>query len=191
MKLFLILLSVVLIFAACNLFEPREADSPDKPVLWNAFPTTPGKCLENLVLAYQHREYVYQYGTIFTNEFEFWFDKHDVTDFSLPIFWIKQDETEMLINAYQQTGLNQEINLTLSPIPNQPDSNQANRAWVNRYYHLTVNHNQQNLNTEFSGIAQIQLERGSDGFWRISRWDDLRDQGFWTWGRMKNAFSTT
>jgi len=180
---------IVSIIAGCNIFEPREAEEPDKPVGWNPFPTTPERCLENLVFVYNHRENVYQYGSVLSDRFVFHFDPQDRADFTLPASWGKANEIEMLMNAYQQMGQHQEMHLTLMIIPDQPDRIQANSAWIFRYYILFVNHNQSSLGTEFAGKMQLYLERESNGFWRIREWSDFRGQSEWTWGRMKNAFA--
>jgi len=181
---------IISLIIGCNIFEPRKADEPDEPVGWNHIPNTPERCIENLVYAYNHRENIYQYGSVLSNQFVFHFDPQDRADFTLPASWGRANEIEMLMNAYQLLGQTQAIHLTLLPMPNQPDRIQANTASMFRYYILHVNHSQSNLGTEFSGQMQLNLERENNGFWRIREWSDFRVQSEWTWGRMKNAFAT-
>lgn len=187
---YFIFLTILLLIASCRIFEPREAEKPGKPVEWNAFPTSPEKCMENLIYSYNYRENVYQYGSLLSDEFKFYFDPQDVSDFTTPSMWYKTNEIDMLMNVYQQTGDTQELNLVLSAIPGQSDNYYANNAWIYRFYELQVNHSLTNLSTDFSGKFQILLERESNGLWKIKEWYDYRNQSEWTWGRMKNAFAS-
>jgi len=183
-------LSLALTMLACNIFTPRSAEPPDKPAEWNAFPNTPEKCLENLIYAYNHRENVFLYGNILSDDFVFYFDSQDVLDFTLPPRWYKQNEVDMLMNVYFQTNMLFDMNLRLEVLANQPDIYHANYAWVYRGYKLYVNHNIPNLFTEFIGKFQLYMERESNGIWKIKEWHDFREQSEWTFGRMKNAFSS-
>ena len=177
-------------FSSCNIFEPREAEKPVDPAKWNSFPTTPYLCLENLVYSYDYRENVFNYGTLFNDIFIFNFDPQDVRDFTVPVRWFKQQETEMLMNVHLQSGRTRDMTLNLFELSNQPDIIQAQHAWIFREYILFLNHTQPNLANEFTGIFQLYLERESNGFWRIHEWHDYRGNSEWTFGRMKNAFGS-
>ena len=178
------------LFVACNVFEPRSAAPPESLAEWHVFATTHEKCLENLEFAYKHRQNVYQYGSIFSDDFIFYFDSQDITDFSAPRFWRKAEEIDMLINAYLHTVNIQEIELELDKIENKNDSFHGNYAWIFRSYELHVNHSPPNIGHSFSGSLQLLLEM-EGGIWKIKEWHDLRNQqNIPTWGRMKNAFAS-
>ena len=190
MKNICIFTLVVLLLGSCNIFAPRKADPPDKLAEWNAFPNTPEKCLENLVFAYNYRENVFQYGSILTDNFVFYFDPQDVQDFTVPDNWFKYNEIDMLMNVYFQSNRTSDMKLELIKLPNQPDILHSNYAWLYREYHLYVNHLITNLNQDFYGNFQLYLERESNGVWKIREWNDYRGQSEWTFGRMKNAFGS-
>jgi len=186
----IIIFIVTSLCLACNVFEPRKADTPGKIAEWNHYVTSADKCLENLQYAYNYRENIYKYGDILIDGFNFYFDSQDINDFTLPDRWSKTDEIDMLINLYQQTANTQEIRLTLSEITGQSDTYHSNSADIYRAYELFVNHPLNNISQSFSGKFQLHIEKGNDGFWRISKWYDFRDTSEWTWGRMKNAFAS-
>jgi hypothetical protein len=186
----IIIFVIVSIFCACNVFEPREADAPGKIAEWNHYVTSADQCVENLLFAYNYRENIYKYSDILEENFRFYFDTQDINDFTLPSNWSKTNEIDMLINLYQQSDNTQEVTLALSKISGQSDTYHSNDADIYRFYELYVNHNITNVSQSFSGKCQLHLEKGSDGFWRITEWYDFRDESEWTWGRMKNAFSS-
>ena len=176
--------------ASCNIFQTRDADPPEPPALWNAFPNTPERCLENLVYAFSFRENVFKYKDILSDDFIFYFDPQDVQDFTVPDRWFKQSEIDMLMNVYFQSDQTQDMNLSLEVLPNQPDIIQSNHAWLYREYILLVENTIPGFNNEFIGQFQLYLERESNGFWIIKEWIDYRTQSIWTFGRMKNAFGS-
>lgn len=188
MKIFIIIF--VLFLVGCNIFEPRKSEAPDTIAEWNAFTTTADKCLENLLFAFNHKENIYQYGNILSEGFTFYFDTQDINDFTLPVQWGKEKEIDMLINLYQQGNNTQEVLLSVRKIDGQSDTYQSNNASIYRQYELNIAQSTTVLSTNFSGKFMLYLEKGNDGLWKIHDWYDYRDQSEWTWGRMKNAFSS-
>ena len=185
-----IIISILLLTFGCNIFQTRSADPPDKPAEWHGYPVTPELCLENLVFAFNYRENVFLYASILSDMFVFNFDANDVLDFTVPTRWFKTSEVDMLMNVYFQGEGLEDMRLQLSVLPNQPDIIQSTSAWFYREYQLFVNHTIPNLSTEFFGHFQLHLERDADGLWRIREWHDYRVSSEWTFGRMKNAFSS-
>jgi len=186
MKIVYVLILILVCFG-CNLFEPREAEPPDPPADWHVFPTTHVMCLENLIFAHNYRENMWNYGNILSEQFEFIFDRQDVSDFTLPNTWNRISETVMLRNAHSQAGASG-INLELSLIENQVDDVRSNMAWIFRNYSLKVDSFHDDNYQIFSGRMELYLEI-EHGLWVIREWFDFRDGNIWTWGRMKNAFS--
>ncbi|MDD2650224.1 MAG: hypothetical protein PHF36_03700 [Candidatus Cloacimonetes bacterium] len=181
---------VIFVIAGCNVFTPRDSEKPSKPAEWNTFPITAQQSLENLVFAYNYRENVYNYASLFSDDFLFYFDNQDVLDFSLPTYWNKNTETETLMNVYQRINDSSTMYLKLQKIQSQNDNVQADRAWFYRSYELTMSHSIDNTPTLFVGQFGIFMEKENSGFWKIKEWNDYRLQADnWTWGRAKNEFS--
>ena len=183
-------LLLILILSGCNIFQPRKAEEPRPPAQWHPFTVTALMCLENLVFSYNYKQNMFNFERILSNDFVFYFDRNDVTDFSLPISWEKDAEKEMLINAHQRVEGDRAMDLILTSIVNQPDDIGLNIAWIYRNYELFVYHDDQNISNTFAGQFQLLLERENDGLWRIMEWHDFRKDSLWTWGRMKNEFRT-
>lgn len=187
--------SIVLIFIAigflsgCGLFNVREAEMPASPVDWNSFQTTPQKVLENLLYSYNYRENVYNYSSLFTDNFTFYFDAQDVNDFDTPSSWNKSSEIDMLMNTFQRINSSSEMQLILNTIPGQNDNIQANQAWLYRSYELSVPHSINTIPQLFQGKLRVVLTKDQNGFWKIKEWNDYRTLTNNTWGRMKNVFS--
>ncbi|HPM01068.1 MAG: hypothetical protein KA886_09005 [Candidatus Cloacimonetes bacterium] len=184
-----ILINLLIIVSGCDVFSPRDAENPEQPAAWHTFQVTPAKTLENLVYAYNYRENVYNYTNLFFDTFYFYFDNQDASDFSIPSYWTKSSEIDMLMNTWQRINPGSSMELTLTPIPSQGDNIQTNRAWFFRTYQLTIAHSLTDIPTLFTGKFQIYMEKDNNGFWKIKEWYDYRLTSSWTWGRMKNEFS--
>jgi len=187
MKIVFVFVFVIILFG-CNIFVPREAEAPRPPAEWHAFQTTPEMCLENLVFAYNFIENGWKYSSVLSSRFEFHFDPQDRIDLTLPISWGRIDEIDMLRNAHSRTGANG-IELELTKILDQEDRIQANSAWIFRRYVLVVSTGEEGLFQTYTGKLELYLE-SELGLWVIREWSDFRDDNEWTWGRMKDAFSS-
>ena len=185
MRYFIVLLFFALFSTGCNLFQPRESEEPTKPADWHITTDTAEKCLENLEYAYNFKQNAVNYQSILSEQFEFFFDVQDISDFTLPTKWVRRDEITMLWDAHQATNEYQGMKLVMEKIPTQNDNHGANSVTFYRNYELRVDSLQRN----FYGKFQLLVEKESDGRWRITRWQDFRDNNEWTWGRMKNEFS--
>lgn len=174
---------VVLTGYGCRLFEPRKPEEPDvSRAEWNLFPITPEQTLNNLEYAYNYQANADRYGSILTDDFRFFFDAQDVQDYNLPEYWGKVDEVaaRKLINI--------DINIELTEIEGEDDVIQAQRATYNRDYQIRKKAGQQG--TLFTGSLILDLRREDDGFWKIYRWEDYRNEDeLDTWGRFKNEFA--
>ena len=179
---------ITFILIGCNLFEPRDAEVPRPPAEWHAFQTTPERCLENLIFAFNFIENGWKYSSVLSDRFEFYFDPQDRVDFTLPTSWDRVKEIDMLRNAHSRTGANG-IELVLSKIADREDRIQANNAWLIRRYILKVSTGTEGLYQTYVGEMELYME-SEFGIWVIRRWSDFRDENEWTWGRMKDAFSS-
>ncbi|MBW6516675.1 MAG: hypothetical protein K0B81_08710 [Candidatus Cloacimonetes bacterium] len=174
------LLILLLLIASCGIFETREAEDPVGKVYWNHFPITAFQTLDNLIYAYDYNENINRYSTILSDDFEFFFDTQDIQDFNLPISWNKQMEVEM------RSLIDKKIELELALIEDKDDIIQSDTAVIYRDYHLVLTRS--SGTTNFIGSMTLYMQRDTDGFWRINRWEDFRKENQVTWGRLKYEF---
>ncbi len=186
----LLVLAVIVMLMACNAFSPRDSEEPESGVEWNSFPIQPQQVLENLVYAYEFSQNSIKYGEIFTDEFRFFFDTQDVSDYGVPQEWDAQTESDMLLLLYNHLLSNTDMTLELEEVEDEPDDIQSEFAEFYRKYTLSVQHDLNHLPQTFSGVCFLEIVKGTDGFWRISQWQDNRkDQESVTWGRLKYEVS--
>jgi hypothetical protein len=175
---------VILFFlTSCGLFETRDAEDPEGKVNWNHYPITPMQTLDNLKYAWDSNENIDRYDSILSdsdNGFLFFFDSQDVQDYNLPVSWDKSMETDM------RSLINEEMNFEMQLIPEKDDVIQSESALLYRDYRLAVN--RESGTSLFSGSMTLYLQRESDGFWRITRWEDFRKDSDETWGRLKYEY---
>jgi hypothetical protein len=168
------------------MFEPREAANPrqfgddDQTVKWEPFTDSVENCLKNLQYAFEYKQNVINYERILASQFKFYFDTQDVIDFTVPVYWSKAEEIDMLVNFHQSMS---GVELSFEVIASQKDSERANNAWVYRLYSI-----KQGETVVHEGRFQLYLEKDASG-WKIKEWYDFRYQGDRTWGRLKNEFS--
>lgn len=179
--LFLLSIGIlILLFPACGIFETRDAEEPEGSIHWTHFPITPLQTLDNLVYAYKYNENINRYGTILSDDFEFYFDTQDIQDFNLPVLWNKEMETEM------RSLINYQMGLELHQIEEKDDLIQSDSAVLYRDYDLTLTRS--SGTSHFIGSLTLYLVRNTDGFWRVTRWEDFRTDHDVSWGRLKYEF---
>ena len=186
----LLALACVGILLSCNAFSPRDSEKPESAAEWNSFPIQPQQVIQNLEYAYQYSQNMMKYGEIFTDDFRFFFDTQDVSDYGVSVEWDSETEEEMLVllNNHLQSGTS--MSLELVTVEAQPDDIQNESAEFYRAYQLTVFHDLEGMPDTFSGIGYFEIVKDSDGFWRMKQWRDYRtSQQEVTWGRLKYEIS--
>lgn len=172
---------IVWLLSSCGIFDTRDAEEPEGKVHWNHFPITPYQTLENLRYAYESNDNINRYANILNSAFEFFFDSQDIQDYNLPVSWQKDEEIEM------RSLINKDMDLTMQPIEEREDIIQSETAVLYRDYTLSINRSSDT--SYFAGSMTIYLQRETDGFWRIYRWEDFRIDNEVTWGRLKYEFT--
>ena len=171
----LFLLLVIISINSCYLFQPRKAEEPVGKVEWNHFTILPYLTLENLIYSYNYSENSDRYGTILSSDFLFYFDQQDVHDYGFPVSWGKDSE------IYMRSLVTNKTKLELTIINDQEDVVLSEEALIYRNYSLTL----LSSSDIFAGRFALQLKREDDGFWRIKKWEDFRNEDKETWGRFK------
>ncbi len=172
-------ISVLLCFG-CNLFDTRNPDEPKGQADWNYFPITSEQTLENLMNVFIYNANVDKYGSILSENFQFYFDARDVQDYSLPSYWDKETEISM------RNLMSIEVEIEMQEIDEQDDIIQADRVTFNRHYEITAG--SEDIQ-KFAGSMTLNLIREEDGFWRIDKWKDYRIDDEDSWGRLKYEYA--
>jgi len=188
MKLWVVVFVLSINMLSCNIFDLRTANKPSGIIAWNSYANSYEKCLENLLYSFNYKENVYKYSEILAENFRFEFDQQDINYHSIPEFWDKKHETDMLLNFHQQINVNQSVSLEIFPIDNLNDEIRDRMVIIYREYFLTITNNRY-PGDEHHGKLEIVFEKESNGLWKIIVWRDYRIQNNKTWGRMKNEYS--
>ncbi|MDP2172357.1 MAG: hypothetical protein Q8M98_07920 [Candidatus Cloacimonadaceae bacterium] len=185
MRKIAILLSVLILLSACDLFRLRDSEPPTKPPPWNSLTTTWEKCLENIQFCYLDSRNVVKYSGLFTDAYRFYFSAQDINDFNINLNWNRANEQDMLINLHSRCD---SIGLELETLPGQNDEIGANVAKVYRKYILKLYRADSADPQVFSGNFELHIAR-EFGNWYIARWYDYRSYATPTWGKVKYDFS--
>ncbi len=184
------LLLLILVLTSCKVFEPRKSEDPVNETQWNTFQTSPQQVIENLTYAHNYKQNMYRYTNLFSENFKFYFDSQDISDFGFPVSWNKSMEIEVLTNYFNSIPVDSASVLVLTPIEADPDQIQNNQATIYRDYDLRAGHDMANVGHHISGKFTLYLEKDSNGIWRIKQWWDYKKNSDWTWGRLKYEFSS-
>lgn len=179
------LLSVLILLSACDLFRLRDSQPPTKPPPWNSLTTTWEKCLENMQFCYVDSRNVVKYSGLFTAAYRFYFSAQDINDYNITLLWNRANEQDMLINLHSQSD---SIGLELETIPGQSDEISATEAKIYRKYTLKLYRMGNPQPQIYSG--NLELHFGMEfGYWYIAKWYDYRNYVAPTWGKVKYDFS--
>lgn len=181
MRNMLLLLSLLLVLAGCDIFAVRDSEPPTTPAPWWSYATDWGLCLENLEWCYEDSRNAVKYSGLFTEDFAFTFAAQDVTDFVINGTLNRAQEQDMLRNLHTASG---DIDISLSTLPGQNDDIGPNEATISRKYTLLCNDPDNLESTVYSGDLELQFKKVG-GYWYISKWYDYRDYDYPTWGKLK------
>lgn len=177
---------LLILLCGCDIFTLREAETPNKPPLWNSFYTTWQLALQNLEYGYEDERNLVKYSDLFLPGFRFYFSPQDINDYGININWTRELERDMLYNLH---NLADSVNIELETIPDQNDDIQSTPIRLYRSYTVTVR--KDSVFATYKGKMEIQMQQES-GFWRIINWYDYRSDSptmHNTWGKMKHEYS--
>lgn len=188
-KTMLVILSL-LVLVSCDIFEPRDNDDPNDNVNipWISFPIIYQQAVDNLESAYEYAQPIGRYKHMLTDDFQFIFASQDVADYGTPSKLTAAEEDEMLSHLHKVFSYQKrDIDIVLTPIPDQEDVEGANKTVIYRDYILTISG--EGYATEVkSGSLELTLVE-INGQWNIKKWIDYRKDSKETWGKMKYEFT--
>lgn len=185
----IIVILLILLLFACNIFDTRNPAEPQDQAPWNSYFTTIGLSLENLQDAFKYKQNVHKYQQLFSTEYRFYFDDQDISELGITgSTYDKNDESNMLINLYNRLDKSSSIDLAIEPIVNQSDQIMADYAYVYRTYSLSINNPPSGFASNYQGKLELYFEKDSSDLWKIKHWKDFRTNNTNTFGRLKHVF---
>ncbi len=186
----LLIMTSVVFFVSCELFQTRDAEPPDTGNVGVFLqPDRPEVVLDNLISAVENLNAVNYTRCLIESGFRF--NPSNTALNSSPEIWANwsvEDEKTYFNNLRAAATNNSGHRLTLSDISTELSSNDSRQVFAD--YTLTVLHNRSNLGvpTTISGTFALRLQLEDDGLWTISEWTDISNGGEYSWSDLKAAF---
>lgn len=175
---------MLIALSGCELFTLREPSQPSDAAAWNEPASTVELALQNLLYAYQDSRNSVNYSRIFHENYQFYFATQDITDFSTPAQWERQQEQDMLFNLH---GRYDSIKIDFQPL-DTPDEQGANEAKLYRAYNIKAKTQTSAREIDLAeGHTELHFLRAYDR-WYLYKWKDYRSSSAGnarTWGRLK------
>lgn len=181
-----VLVALVSLLGACDLFSPREPELPSEGAGTFVQPDAPDDVIENVRNAIAELN-AQNYRRSFAEDYTFEpTAAAEARDPSIWTGWGIQDEESYFRGAVQAARLTAGNDLRL---------NEENLVAVSSRqfnfdasYTLTINHRRSDLPATLQGRLVWTLIQGEDGLWRIGEWtdDELGDAA--SWSDLKAAF---
>ena len=179
-------LLVLLLFAGCDLFAPRDPEDPMTAGGTFLQPDTPEQVIENIQAAV---------AELNTPNYSRSMDAALVyaptakAEASDPAIWPSWDRTAeeqyfTSLAAAAQFASGHELRLTDRNVSLISDT----RFELDASYILTVNHNRPNVETTVQGRLIWVIVQGEDGLWRLQEWTDREVSGAISWSDLKAEF---
>ena len=180
----LILLSAVL--CGCGLFSTRPAETPESGRSSWETPRVPADVLTNMSNALFERNAV-NYLRSFHQE-DFTFDADNVALANDPTLapWHYEQESRHIISLLSEGTLPRDSLLFVIFTSPNPVSTPADSADILTPYEITAGVALAGAPHHMAGTAHFYLRMGSEGYWQIYRWVDLRTQDANTWSDLKS-----
>ncbi len=189
MKKFIIYIFLVLIPAACNIFEPRTAEPPTVEKSDFKPPTTPDIVIENLVSSIAEKNSINYVQCLAGPNLDFSFipaNDSKYNFFSVYSDWNVSSERAYFDNIIIQTDKDASAQLTLS---NEIKQSSSDSVIYNANYNLNIRHSASGIPQTAIGNLQFTIKRDKNNNWYITRWIDLKVQNQFSWSDMKARFS--
>jgi len=177
--LFIVMLMVLLVFGCKNMFAPTLGDLEGGNSIYRLDQATPEDVLHNFKYAYIYRDSL-MYANLIDSEFVFvYYQPSDESGTGHYDSWMRSVElrtTGRFLNAFNYIDLIWQTTLDSTfyemdgeNIFSERDTlyGDANIADISKSYQLTLGDY-----TTLIGDAAFRFRKGSDGKWRILRWED-------------------
>ncbi len=180
-----LVLAAVIAVSGCGVFGTRDPEPPITGGGTYLQPDTPEQVVENLRSAVEELNTL-NYRRSFSDDFEF--TPTSTAEANNPIFsgWSTTNEEQYFSAVASAAQFSVGHELTLDNPSAAPVSERM--SVVDTGYSLTINHNRPDIPTGFAGQLRWEIEQGTDGLWRLTRWTDRELGSDATWSDLKAGF---
>lgn len=190
MKNYLII-SLIILFSGCELFETREAEKPDSPNSGYRQPTSTDILIENLILSLKDKG-LQDYLNIFSDSSNtgknYYFYPSSGSASLYPVFqneWTKSQEQQFFANLLVRIEQGQNISLSFV---NEEKIPMGDSSQYKAKYFLNVPHNVTGFPKLFEGEILVKMVVDKRLLWSIYYWQDNKTSELPTWSELKGQF---
>lgn len=190
MRKTLFIFVVVLFISGCDLLSTREAEKPDTQRSDFKIATTPQQLFQNLQDAFRERiprnyEVCFVDQSFLNKKFVFIPSAGSTLKYNVLVDWTIEDEKQYFNNLISKATKNAFIILSLT---NEISSTQGDSAQYTFDYQITVPSEDESIPHDFEGSAQFNINLDANNQWVITRWQDIKKEGFPSWSELKGIF---
>lgn len=184
--IFLILLFTP--FMGCDIFNTREAETPDQPRSNFQLPLTPDQLLDNFINAYKEKN-LQNYLSCFSDSsftkktFQFIPSSGAVSIYpSYENGWNRKDEEQYFNNLKSKVSPNLPITVVFN---NGVSIQQGDSLIYSAGYSVSVPFEESNIPLFYQGELKFYLSRDSRLVWVITTWQDIKNTQDPSWSDLK------
>lgn len=184
--IFLILLFTP--FMGCDIFNTREAETPDQPRSNFQLPLTPDQLLDNFINAYKEKN-LQNYLSCFSDSsftkktFQFIPSSGAVSIYpSYENGWNRKDEEQYFNNLKSKVSPNLPITVVFN---NGVSIQQGDSLIYSAGYSVSVPFEESNIPLFYQGELKFYLSRDSRLVWVITTWQDIKNTKDPSWSDLK------
>jgi hypothetical protein len=181
---------LVLSFASCNLFTPRDAEEPTEDISNFQPPITADIVIENLTNSIIERNSINYSQCFGGNNLEYNFIPAAEVQANYPsIFswWDIASEKSYFDNLIIQTDKYSASSVTFANVIRQ--STTSDSIIYQASYNLNFEHSATDVPKVAIGNLQFSIKRDRNNNWYITRWTDFKIQNQFSWSDLKVRFS--
>ncbi len=189
---FLILVSLLIFVAGCDIFTTRTPEIPDVPRFNYLQPVDVASVVSNFTNSIQTKStqyYLKSFSDSLKNgkNYSYVANAEAISKYAVLSFgWSVKDEEQYLNNIINKIPAESSISLTLQ---NEDLISFGDSAYLSADYDLTIPHNIQGLPNVFGGKLQFKLVRDKQQLWTIYQWLDIKSGVLPTWSEVKGYFN--
>jgi hypothetical protein len=181
-----LIISVLLLAAGCDLFTTRHAETPDTGRSSWDIPRLPRDVLRNMTVALAERNAVDYMRSVHPDTFSFVPDAVTLSNHPEMANWGVDQESHHITQLLSGGVL--PADSTLAVIFEDVEQTQlSDSAYLRENYTLLAGVTVPGVAHQLVGTAEFYLKMGPDGYWVIERWVDSRTEGQPTWSELKAA----
>jgi hypothetical protein len=185
------LVNIIMFFMllSCDILETRDPEDPTAPRSDFITPTQPSILFLNMKNSFKEKV-VENYIQCFVDEsflsddYEFIPSAGSIAQFTVLSDWSKEAERQYFNNIKSQTRQESQIVLEFE---NEENQTRADSAIFQYEYFITIPLLEGEASV-YSGNVIFTVKLDSRSFWVITKWEDLKKEGFQSWSELKGTY---